>query len=104
MGNVLQSGRCTMSEWQKTRRNFLKAAAGVTVGTTLAQQSLWAQSSPAGATATPQPDNASPKINRQFVITPDQALDWNAFKAEGGPTYAGSASWKRYTDFLIAKM
>ena len=26
------------------------------------------------------------------------------FKAQGGPTYAGSAGWKRYTDFLIAKM
>ena len=26
------------------------------------------------------------------------------FKAEGGPTYAGSAGWKRFTDFLISKM
>jgi len=38
------------------------------------------------------------------MITPDQAWDWNVFKAKGGPTYAGSAGWKRYTDFLIAKM
>jgi hypothetical protein len=26
------------------------------------------------------------------------------FKAQAGPTYAGSAGWKRYTDFLIQKM
>src|SRR5439155_23937 len=26
------------------------------------------------------------------------------FKAECGPTYAGSVGWKRYTDFLISKM
>ena len=38
------------------------------------------------------------------MITPDQAWDWNMFKAQGGPTYAGSTSWKRFTDFLIAKM
>ncbi len=38
------------------------------------------------------------------MITPDQAWDWNVFKAQGGPTYAGSTGWKRYTDFLIAKM
>jgi hypothetical protein len=24
------------------------------------------------------------------MITPKQALDWHVFKAEGGPTYAGS--------------
>ena len=28
---------------------------------------------------------------------------WNAFKSQGGPTYAG-AGWKRYTDFLVSKM
>ena len=44
------------------------------------------------------------KIDPRLMITPDQAWDWNMFKAQGGPTYAGSAGWKRYTDFLIAKM
>ena len=29
------------------------------------------------------------------MITPDQAWDWNTFKAQGGPTYAGSTGWKR---------
>jgi hypothetical protein len=38
------------------------------------------------------------------MLTPKQALDWNMFKAECGPTYAGSPGWKRYTDFLISKM
>ena len=38
------------------------------------------------------------------MITPEQALDWNSFKSGGGPTYAGSAGWKRFTDFLISKI
>ncbi len=38
------------------------------------------------------------------MITPDHAWEWASFKAQGGPTYAGSAGWKRYTDFLISKM
>ena len=38
------------------------------------------------------------------MITPDQAWEWNAFKSQTGPTYAGSTGWKRFTDFLIAKL
>jgi hypothetical protein len=38
------------------------------------------------------------------MITRDQAWDWNLFKGRGGPTYAGSPGWKRFTDFLISKM
>jgi hypothetical protein len=96
-----------MSELRKwatapSRRRFLKDAAGVTAGTVLARQPLWAQS--AGAAAAAQPDPAFPRINPQLMITPDQAWDWNVFKAQGGPTYAGSTGWKRYIDFLIAKM
>jgi hypothetical protein len=83
-----------------SRRSFLKEAAGVTAGTVLGGRSLWAQGSRAGAAAAA----TFPKIDPQFMITPDQAWDWNLFKAEGGPTYAGSAGWKRYTDFLIAKL
>jgi hypothetical protein len=44
------------------------------------------------------------KIDPKLLITPDQAWDWNMYKAQGGPTYAGSAGWKRYTEFLIQKM
>jgi hypothetical protein len=90
-----------MDESQKraagsSRRRFLKDAAGVTAGTVLTRRPLWA--------AAADPDLAFPRIDPQFMITPDQAWDWNVFKAKGGPTYAGSAGWKRYTDFLIAKM
>ena len=78
-----------------SRRKFLKAAAGVTAGTVLMRRKLWA------ATA---PDLSFPKIDPRLMITPDQAWDWNMFKAAGGPTYAGSTGWKRYTDFLVSKM
>ncbi len=89
--------RETPSFSASSRRKFLKNAAGVTAGTMLARPSLW---SPATAIAAP----GFPKIDPNLMITPDQAFDWNMFKAEGGPTYAGSAGWKRYTDFLVAKM
>src|ERR1700680_1969439 len=87
-----------------SRRNCVKAAASVTAGTALTRQPLWAQSSRASARAAPRPNLAFPKINPQFMITPKQAWDWNMFKAQGGPTYAGSTGWKRFTDFLISKM
>src|SRR5712691_4548083 len=79
-----------------SRRNILKAAAGVTANEVLIRQPLRAQSG--------RPSPAFPKVNPQFMITPDQAWDWNMFKAKGGPTYAGSTGWKRFTDFLISKM
>jgi hypothetical protein len=78
------------------RRSFLKAAASITAGTVLTGRTEWAQNNHAGPTL--------PKINPQFMITPDQAWKWNVFKSRGGPTYAGSAGWKRYTDFLVSKM
>jgi hypothetical protein len=82
-----------------SRRRFLKSAAGLTLGTVLTRRPLWAQGSVTAAAG-----HAFPKIDPQLMITPDQAWDWNMFKAQGGPTYAGSAGWKRYTDFLVAKM
>ncbi len=70
-----------------SRRSFLKAAAGAAVlGPTVAQADI------------------SPRIDRSHLMTPDQAWEWNTFKAAGGPTYAGGVGWKRYTDFLLAKM
>lgn len=74
------------------RRDFLKAAAKAAAGTLLA----------GGAHA--QGASGFPKIHRPYLITPEQAWDWNVFKSQGGPTYAGSAGWKRYTDFLISKL
>src|SRR5271163_3971321 len=76
------------------RRTFLKTAASVAAGTLLTRGAL-----PAG-----EAGGTFPKIDPRFMISPDQAWDWNLFKSKGGPTYAGSAGWKRYTDFLISKM
>ncbi|HLG97457.1 MAG TPA: hypothetical protein VKX49_14185 [Bryobacteraceae bacterium] len=75
---------------EKSRRTFLKATATVAAGTVLGRR--------AGAAA------AFPKINPQLMITPDQAWEWNVFKSKGGPTYAGGAGWKRYTEFLVSKL
>ena len=87
-----------MSEPRNSRRNFLKSAAGLTAGTVLTREPLWAEGSRIGGSAG-GPDRVFPKIDPQFMITPDQAWDWNVFKAEGGPTYAGGAGWKRYHGF-----
>ena len=81
-----------------SRRTFLKAAAGVSAGTLVMREQLGAQGRAAGKAT------ALPYIHQPFMLTPKQALDWNMFKAECGPTYAGSTGWKRYTDFLISKM
>src|ERR1700688_2079385 len=83
-----------------SRRNFLKTA-GVAAATVLVRDSPWAQGKPANAASH---DFAFPKINPKFMITPDQAWGWASFKSQGGPTYAGGAGWKRYTDFLISQM
>src|SRR5262249_46609286 len=88
-----------------SRRTFLKAAAGITAGTVLARQPLFAQNTRAGAAVAPgRALLPLPKINPSFMITPDQALEWHVFKSQCGPTYAGSTGWKRFTDFLISKM
>src|SRR6202049_1037997 len=87
-----------------SRRDFLKTAAGVAAGAVVTPAPLWAQRTPVIATAADHRQGAFPQINRQFMITADQAWDWASFKSEGGPTYAGGAGWKRYTDFLISKM
>jgi hypothetical protein len=83
-----------------SRRNFLKTAAGASAGAILVRDPLWAQGARTGKAAT----SALSKIHQPFMMTPKQALDWHVFKAECGPTYAGSTGWKRYTDFLISKM
>src|SRR6185369_13573038 len=74
-----------------SRRTFLEAAAAVTAGTLLSHQSLWGQS-------------RVPGIDQRLLITPEQAWDWHVFKSQCGPTYAGSAGWKRFTDYLISKL
>jgi hypothetical protein len=81
---------------KSSRRTFLKAAAGVTAGTVLTPRSLWAQESASRA--------ARAGLDRQLMITPAQALEWHKFKAECGPTYAGSAGWKRFNDYVVARI
>ena len=85
------------------RRTFLKASAAVTAGTVLSRRSLWGQSRVAPA-STAGPHASFPPINRQLLITPEQAWEWHAFKNQCGPTYAGSTGWKRFTEFLASKM
>jgi len=51
-----------------------------------------------------RPAGSFPKIDQRLMITPQEAWDWHVFKSECGPTYAGSAGWKRFTDFLISRM
>src|SRR5262245_13098216 len=80
---MMRGSRTTLS-----RRTFLKAAAGVV----------------AGARSIQRPAGSFPKIDQRLMITPQEAWDWHVFKSECGPTYAGSAGWKRFTDFLISRM
>src|SRR6476659_1950382 len=88
-----------------SRRTFLKTAAGVAAGTALGGQPLAGQRlRPAAASAITGVHPTVRKVNSQWMITPDLAWDWNAFKSKCGPTYAGSKGWKRYTDFLVSKL
>ena len=73
-----------------SRRSFLQGAAGAAAAFKIGS-----------ASARSLADAPPFKIDPRLLITPDQALAWNQFKAAGGPTYAGSAGWKRYTDFLM---
>ena len=75
-----------------SRRSFLQRTAGVAAAAALG---IGRSRAAAGATF---------GIDNKLMITPDQAWDWNAFKAGCGPTYAGSAGWKRYTNFLTDRM
>src|SRR5438128_11386064 len=85
-----------------SRRTFLKAAAGLTAGTGLTGQPLAAQSIARPAEAGTH--SRFPRIEPTLMITPQQAWDWHVFKSQCGPTYAGRAGWKRFTDVLISKM
>jgi len=42
------------------------------------------------------------KVKNRFMITNKVALQWNKFKSEGGPTYAGSPAGVRFANFLIS--
>jgi hypothetical protein len=70
---------------RSSRRTFLKATAAVTAGTVLSRRSLWGQSRVAPV-STVSPRAVFPAINRQLMVTPQQAWDWHAFKSQCGPT------------------
>ena len=84
------------SAGRASRRTFLRAAAGVAAGTFLAPRSGWPQG------AAPRAGSAS--IDPKLLTSPAKALEWHRFKAQCGPTYAGSTGWKQFTDFLATRM
>lgn len=51
-----------------------------------------------------QPSSDLTRINPAYMITAKDALSWARFKAEGGPTYAGSPGGIRYKNFLVSTM
>lgn len=87
--------RHSRSSSQKSRRTFLKAAAGVTAGTMLAPHAVWAQAAR---------KTSAMRIDPKLTITSAQALEWHQFKAACGPTYAGSTGWKRFTDYVFTRL
>ena len=84
-----------------SRRDFLKTAAA-TAGAYLVGESLLSQELACAVAA--KRVTGFPKIDQKIMITPDKVMDWAAFKAKCGPTWAGSPGWKQFTDFLISKM
>src|SRR5579884_1238931 len=102
--NVRESRKGTI-ETKHSRRDFLKSAS-IAAGAAMAGGALWASNAVDTGNHQTALSKIDPlkKIDQRLMITPEQAWEWNVFKAQGGPTYAGSAGWKRYTDFLVAKM
>jgi hypothetical protein len=43
-------------------------------------------------------------INKAFMITPQQALEWAMFKSQIGPTYAGSPGGNKWLNFIETTM
>ncbi len=44
------------------------------------------------------------RINPHFLVTPDEAFAWHVLKDRGGPTYAGSPSWRSFLEFCEEKL
>ncbi len=44
------------------------------------------------------------QINPHYVVTPEEAHQWHVLKDEGGPTYAGSESWRAFLEFSEEKL
>jgi len=43
-------------------------------------------------------------IAKDLMVTADEFYNWHRYKDEGGPTFSGSSSWRRYMDFLEEKL
>ena len=64
---------------------------------------------PASPSAPPPPRviSGSPeltKINKAFMITPEEALQWASFKSQVGPTYTGSPGGNQWLNFIETTM
>ncbi|MBS1788327.1 MAG: hypothetical protein JST85_11435 [Acidobacteria bacterium] len=44
------------------------------------------------------------QINSAFLITPEEATEWHALKAKGGPAFSGNASWRNFMEFVEKKL
>lgn len=51
-----------------------------------------------------KPNPALTHINPNFMITPEQALKWAAFKGQIGPTYPGSEGGMKFLNFIETTM
>jgi hypothetical protein len=43
-------------------------------------------------------------INPDFMVKPHEAYRWHLIKDAGGPTFAGTPSWRKYLGFLESKL
>ncbi|HVB99512.1 MAG TPA: twin-arginine translocation signal domain-containing protein [Candidatus Dormibacteraeota bacterium] len=84
-----------------SRRDFLKTA-GMAAGATLMGGSLWANGRPE-LVANPQ-FAAFPRIQNDWMMTPDQIRNWAYLKSQWGPTWAGGVGWQQFTNFLIEQI
>lgn len=81
--------------WSKVTLAF---AGATLIGSALAAGAIADKEDKAARTS-----SAVTKINKRFLMTKDMGLQWNYYKSLGGPTYAGSAGWKSFTDFVISQ-
>lgn len=77
--------------------------------TTLTRQQLLIGLSAAGLAAIPGEGAASAsrwltEVNRDWVVSEDEAIAWHRAKDENGPALTGNESWRRFMAFLEARL
>jgi hypothetical protein len=75
------------------QRRDLVRALGAAVAASLAGRAAWA--APASPLTT---------LNRDWLVSEAEALEWHRFKDAAGPALAGNASWRSLMTFLEAKL